>query len=205
MDAGSISRKSGMNEYEDDRSQFMAGLLARARNPPTPVYAILALLGAIAGFFYGVEQGEHHPRYLDTIIGGLAGLILIPVVALLIRLATQFVGRPNGRSISRSQDRRGLEIQTEAPASVESAADEVSVPLMPLRNFQYAMINDMLNDDLNDDVDRFMAELKAFEVRRHELINEVLRQKESANQAFDAKLAKLGYRGERSEAQSSSG
>ena len=47
-----------------------------------------------------------------------------------------------------------------------------------------------------DDVDKFLAEQKALEAHRHELIKEVLRQKEAAMKAFDEKLAKLGYDGE---------
>lgn len=47
-----------------------------------------------------------------------------------------------------------------------------------------------------DDVDKFLAEQKAVESKRHELIKEVLRQKDAAMKAFDEKLAKLGYDGE---------
>ena len=47
-----------------------------------------------------------------------------------------------------------------------------------------------------DDVEKFLAEQKAVESRRHELIKEVQRQKEAAIKAFDEKLAKLGYNGE---------
>jgi hypothetical protein len=42
-----------------------------------------------------------------------------------------------------------------------------------------------------DDVEKFLADQKTFESKRHELIKEVLRQKEAAIKAFDDKLAKL--------------
>jgi hypothetical protein len=48
----------------------------------------------------------------------------------------------------------------------------------------------------DDPVDKFLAEEKARETQRHDLIKEVLRQKEAAIKAFDDKLAKLGYDGE---------
>jgi hypothetical protein len=48
----------------------------------------------------------------------------------------------------------------------------------------------------DDQVDKFLAEQKTLEAHRHELIKEVLRQKEAAIKAFDDKLAKLGYEGE---------
>lgn len=80
-----------MNGYEDDRPQFMKGFIAWAGNLPTPVYAVLALIGAVAGFVYGVQQPEHHPQYLYAIFGGFFRLILIPVIALLIRFAIQCV------------------------------------------------------------------------------------------------------------------
>jgi hypothetical protein len=79
-----------MNGY-DDRPQFMEGFITWAGNLPAPVYGVLALIGAIAGFIYGVQQPEHHPQYLYAIMGGFAGLILIPVIALLIRFAIQCV------------------------------------------------------------------------------------------------------------------
>ena len=47
-----------------------------------------------------------------------------------------------------------------------------------------------------DDVEKFLAEQKQLEAHRHDLIKEVLRQKEAAIKAFDEKLAKLGYDGE---------
>ena len=47
----------------------------------------------------------------------------------------------------------------------------------------------------DDDVDKFLAEQKTLEAHRHDLIKEVLRQKEVAIKAFDEKLAKLGYDG----------
>lgn len=48
----------------------------------------------------------------------------------------------------------------------------------------------------DDDVEKFLAEQKTLEAHRHDLIKEVLRQKEAAIKAFDEKLAKLGYDGE---------
>lgn len=48
----------------------------------------------------------------------------------------------------------------------------------------------------DDPVDKFLAEQKTLEAHRHELIKEVLRQKEAAIKVFDEKLAKLGYDGE---------
>jgi hypothetical protein len=48
----------------------------------------------------------------------------------------------------------------------------------------------------DDPVDKFLAEQKTLEAHRHELIKEVLRQKEAAIKAFDEKLEKLGYDGE---------
>ena len=47
----------------------------------------------------------------------------------------------------------------------------------------------------DDEVEKFLTEQKAFESKRHELIKELLRQKEAAIKAFDDKLAKLGYEG----------
>jgi hypothetical protein len=48
----------------------------------------------------------------------------------------------------------------------------------------------------DDPVEKFLAEKKTLEAQRHELIKEVLRQKDAAIKAFDEKLAKLGYEGE---------
>jgi hypothetical protein len=45
----------------------------------------------------------------------------------------------------------------------------------------------------DDPVEKFLSEQKTMEAQRHELIKEVLRQKEAAIKAFDDKLAKLGY------------
>jgi hypothetical protein len=47
----------------------------------------------------------------------------------------------------------------------------------------------------DDPVDKFLDEQKQLETHRHDLIKEVLRQKEAAIKAFDDKLAKLGYDG----------
>ena len=44
-----------------------------------------------------------------------------------------------------------------------------------------------------DDVEKFLTEQKTLEAHRHDLIKEVLRQKEAAIKAFDEKLARLGY------------
>ena len=48
----------------------------------------------------------------------------------------------------------------------------------------------------DDPVEKFLTEQKTLEAHRHELIKEVLRQKEAAIKAFDEKLAKLGHDGE---------
>ncbi|MGD0777652.1 MAG: hypothetical protein ABSC05_33090 [Candidatus Solibacter sp.] len=48
----------------------------------------------------------------------------------------------------------------------------------------------------DDPVEKFLAEQKTLEAHRHELIKEVLRQKEAAIKVFDEKLAKLGYDGD---------
>lgn len=47
----------------------------------------------------------------------------------------------------------------------------------------------------DDPVDKFLAEEKARETQRHDLVKDLLRQKEAAIKAFDDKLAKLGYDG----------
>jgi hypothetical protein len=47
--------------------------------------------------------------------------------------------------------------------------------------------------DAGDAVEKLLAEQKAFEDRRKQLIEELLRQKEAAIKDFDEKLAKLGY------------
>ena len=44
-----------------------------------------------------------------------------------------------------------------------------------------------------DDVEKFLDQQKSLEAHRHELIKELLRQKEAAIKEFDEKLAKLGY------------
>ena len=48
----------------------------------------------------------------------------------------------------------------------------------------------------DDPVEKFLSEQKSLEAQRHELIKEILRQKEAAIKAFDEKLEKLGYDGE---------
>ena len=50
--------------------------------------------------------------------------------------------------------------------------------------------------EADDPVDKFLAEQKTMEAQRHEVIKEILRQKEVAIKAFDDKLAKLGHDGE---------
>ena len=62
------------------------------------------------------------------------------------------------------------------------------------------MINDMPQELKNppappaqDNVEKFLAEQKALEAHRDDLIKELLREKEAAIKAFDEKLAKLGY------------
>ena len=47
-----------------------------------------------------------------------------------------------------------------------------------------------------DDVEKFLSDKKNLEGKRHELIKEILRQKEAAIKVFDEKLAKLGYEGD---------
>ncbi len=45
----------------------------------------------------------------------------------------------------------------------------------------------------DDPVDKFLTEQKTLEAQRHELIKDLLRQKEAAIKSFDEKLEKLGY------------
>lgn len=45
----------------------------------------------------------------------------------------------------------------------------------------------------DDPVEKFLAEQKTLESQRHDLIKEVLRQKDAAIKSFDDKLEKLGY------------
>jgi hypothetical protein len=47
----------------------------------------------------------------------------------------------------------------------------------------------------DDPVDSLVTEQKSLDAKRHDLIKEILRQKEGAMKAFDDKLAKLGYDG----------
>jgi hypothetical protein len=63
------------------------------------------------------------------------------------------------------------------------------------RNESFTRFAPQYNTEImpEDDVDKFLTEQKAVESKRHELIKEVLRQKEAAIKAFDEKLAKLGY------------
>ena len=74
-----------------NRTFFTEGPVAWAVSLPAPVYGVLALVGAIAGFVYGVQQPEHHPQYLYAVLGGVGGLVLIPAIALAIQFAIQCV------------------------------------------------------------------------------------------------------------------
>jgi hypothetical protein len=67
------------------------------------------------------------------------------------------------------------------------------------------MINDMPQEttgakrpaeQAEDQVEKFLAEEKQLESHRHDLIKDLLRQKDAAIKAFDEKLEKLGYDGE---------
>jgi len=66
------------------------------------------------------------------------------------------------------------------------------------------MINDMPQEttgakrpaeQAEDQVEKFLAEEKQLESHRHDLIKDLLRQKDAAIKAFDEKLEKLGYDG----------
>jgi predicted metal-dependent hydrolase len=57
-------------------------------------------------------------------------------------------------------------------------------------------IRKRITDPAQDDVEKFLAEQKAIEAKRHELIKEILREKEAAVKAFDEKLARLGHHGD---------
>lgn len=52
----------------------------------------------------------------------------------------------------------------------------------------------MPDDKQTDDVEKFLADQKSFEDRKQALIDDLLRQKDTAIKEFDDKLAKLGYR-----------
>jgi hypothetical protein len=80
-----------MSGFDDDRPQFMEGFIFWATSLPKPVYAVLGIIGGIAGFIYGVEQPEHHPQYLYAIFGAMAGAFFIPVLALVIRFTIQCI------------------------------------------------------------------------------------------------------------------
>ncbi len=51
----------------------------------------------------------------------------------------------------------------------------------------------MAEESKSDPVEKFLSEQKNLEDRKQALIQELLNQKEAALQAFDDKLAKLGY------------
>ena len=73
-----------MNGY-DDRPSFLEGFQFWAGSLPTPVYVFLGLVGAVAGFVYGLSQ-PHHAQYFYGIVGGIAGVSVIPLIAMAIRL-----------------------------------------------------------------------------------------------------------------------
>lgn len=51
----------------------------------------------------------------------------------------------------------------------------------------------MPEEKKTDDVEKLLTEQKSLEERRKTLIDDLLKQRESAIAEFDAKLAKLGY------------
>jgi hypothetical protein len=51
----------------------------------------------------------------------------------------------------------------------------------------------MPEESRTDDVEKFLAEEKSLENRKQALIADLLKQKEAAINAFDEKLAKLGF------------
>ena len=84
----------------------------------------------------------------------------------------------------------------------------------PRRQARYGMIIDMAQEPIKtpakaaapappaepaeDAVEKFLTEQKALEAHRHDLIKELLRQKEAAMKEFDDKLEKLGYESDHS-------
>lgn len=55
----------------------------------------------------------------------------------------------------------------------------------------------MPDEQRTDEVEKFLADQKSFDDRKQSLIDDLLRQKAEAMKAFDEKLAKLGYHGDR--------
>ena len=53
----------------------------------------------------------------------------------------------------------------------------------------------MPDEKTTNDVEKVLSEIKSAEERKQALIADLLRQREAALQEFDAKLAKLGYKG----------
>ena len=53
----------------------------------------------------------------------------------------------------------------------------------------------MPDEKKTDDVEKVLSEIKSVEDRKQALIADLLRQREAVLQEFDAKLAKLGYKG----------
>jgi hypothetical protein len=51
----------------------------------------------------------------------------------------------------------------------------------------------MAEEKRADDVEKFLSEQKVLEDRKQALIDDLLKQREAAIEAFDDKLAKLGY------------
>ena len=51
----------------------------------------------------------------------------------------------------------------------------------------------MPEEKKGDDVEKLLSEEKALDERRQALIQDILKQREAANAAFDERLAKLGY------------
>jgi len=54
----------------------------------------------------------------------------------------------------------------------------------------------MPDEKKTDDVEKVLSEIKSVEDRKQALIADLLRQREAVLQEFDAKLAKLGYKGQ---------
>lgn len=57
----------------------------------------------------------------------------------------------------------------------------------------------MPDEKTPDDVEKVLSDIKSVEDRKQALIADLLRQREAAMQEFDAKLAKLGYKGKGAE------
>ena len=54
----------------------------------------------------------------------------------------------------------------------------------------------MPDEKKTDDVEKVLSDIKSVEDRKQALIADLLRQREAVLQEFDAKLAKLGYKGQ---------